>query len=289
MSEEDKLPPLPTEDDGIYQVFAMCFARREARTRDVFLVPDPHEGIMPMAYYVWIVRNAHRTVLVDIGFNAVVAKKRNRVLDIDPVEGLKRLGIDPESIDDIVLTHLHYDHVGSIDRFPNARFHVQDAEVAFATGRHIASKAVRGAFEEEDIIALIRRNFAERVVFHNGDDDLLPGLSIYAMPGHTPVVQSVLVNSFRGPVLLASDSAHFYANILLRSPFWLTASMADTLDSYTRLVKVAGGIDRVIPGHDARVLDLYPTASVNGVTVATLHETPKYHDPVELSTPRPVA
>jgi glyoxylase-like metal-dependent hydrolase (beta-lactamase superfamily II) len=283
MSDQPVFLPMNTTDDGVYQVYAMCFGKRPTKASDIFMVRDPHEGPMPMHYYIWIIRNAHRVVLVDTGFGERAATARGRVRDVDPVEGLRRLGIDPETIGDVVISHLHYDHAGNIDGFPNARFHIQDAEMNFVTGRHICEPKVRTAFEVEDVVALVRRNYAERLSFHDGDDDLLPGITLHALPGHSACVQAVRVMTERGSVVLASDAVHFYANLLRRSPFWLTINLTETLESYTKVLKVAGGIDRIIPGHDPKVQQLYPTRIINGVELSALHEEPAFHDPEALA------
>jgi glyoxylase-like metal-dependent hydrolase (beta-lactamase superfamily II) len=120
-------------------------------------------------------------------------------------------------------------------------------------------------------------------VFHEGDDDLLPGLTLHAFPGHSAMVQAVRVNTARGPVLLASDSTHYFANILNMKPFVLTIDTSATIDSYHRILKLAGGINRLVPGHDPKVRRLYPVFEVNGIELLALHEEPKPISAAELA------
>lgn len=273
---------LPVEDD-VYEVYSMCYARsRDRRVHDNFILRDMHDGPMPLDYNLWIVRNAHRTVLVDTGFSPRAAAERNRPIDFDPIEGLKQIGVDPDSIEDIVITHLHYDHAGNIDRFGKARFHVQDAEVAFATGRCMCNAFVRFPFDVEDIVALVRRNYADRVRFHDGDDDLLPGITLHGFPGHSANVQAVRIMTPRGPILLVSDVTHYFANILTDKPFTLTLDVQATLDSYRRALALAGGVDRLIPGHDPKIRQLYTAYDVNGIELLALHEAPAPIDVADL-------
>src|SRR4249919_1583768 len=90
---------------------------------------------MPLDYYVWVIKTAERTIVVDTGFDAVAAAGRGRTL-IRPVEaGLAAIGVDTREVLDVVITHMHYDHAGNVALFPRARFHLQDAEMAFCTGR----------------------------------------------------------------------------------------------------------------------------------------------------------
>jgi glyoxylase-like metal-dependent hydrolase (beta-lactamase superfamily II) len=279
-----KLPPSEITEDGVYEVYSMCFGRApERRVHENFLRRDMHDGPMPLDFNVWIVRNKNRTILVDTGFGQRAANERKRSIDFDPVDGLKRLGIEPDSIHDIFISHLHFDHAGNIDRFNNAKFHVQDAEVNFATGRCMCESHLRFPFDVEDVVALVRHNYAERVCFHDGDAEPLPGISIHLVPGHTQGIQAVKVMTPRGPVLLASDATHFYANVVKRSPFSLTVDAMKTLSSYDKLNALAGSVDRLIPGHDPLVRSLYPSISCAGIELSVLHVAPRQFELKELT------
>ncbi len=278
--ESASLLPVPegTRDD-VYHVYSLCFGQAaERRVHENFMRRDMHDGPMPLDFNVWILHNAHRTVLVDTGFSQRAASERGRKIDFDPVAALSRLGISADAVEDIILTHLHFDHAGNIDRFGKARFHVQDAEVAFATGRCMCEGNLRFPFDVEDVVALVRHTYAERVCFHDGDAQPLPGISLHLVPGHTQGIQAVRVMTPRGQIVLASDSMHFYANLLKRSPFSITVDAMTTLRSYDKLMSLAGTVERIIPGHDPRVRGLYPSHLVGGIELAALHEVPKSHD-----------
>jgi glyoxylase-like metal-dependent hydrolase (beta-lactamase superfamily II) len=265
-------------EDGVYQIYCMCYGKAGTRRiHDNFMMRDMHDGPMPLDYNVWIVRNAHRTILVDTGFGHRAASERGRAIDFNPIEALPRLGIDPGAIEDVIITHLHYDHAGNMDRFAKARFHVQDAEVGFATGRCMCDAHLRFPFDVEDIVTLVRHNYASRVCFHAGDDEFLPGISLHALPGHSASVMAVRVMTPRGPVLLASDASHYYANFLRRAPFVLTLDAPATLSSYDKIMRLGGSVDRIIPGHDPKVRRLYPTYNFGGIELNALHEAPKPH------------
>jgi glyoxylase-like metal-dependent hydrolase (beta-lactamase superfamily II) len=284
MPTDNLFPDQPPVEDDVYEIWSMCYGTGATRrVHDNFMMRDMHDGPMPLDYNLWILRNAHRVVLVDTGFGPRASTERGRPILFDPIEGLKTIGIDPDAIEDIVITHLHYDHAGNIDRFGKARFHVQDGEVAYATGRCMCEAHTRFPYDVEDIVTLVRRTYADRVVFHEGDDDLLPGLTLHAFPGHSAMVQAVRVNTARGPVLLASDSTHYFANILNMKPFVLTIDTSATIDSYHRILKLAGGINRLVPGHDPKVRRLYPVHEVNGIELLALHEEPNPISAAELA------
>jgi glyoxylase-like metal-dependent hydrolase (beta-lactamase superfamily II) len=273
------LPRPQSAADDVYHVYALQFASLARNVRDNFLITDLHDGPMPLDYFVWILRGASRTVLVDTGFGAEAAARRGRKRELDPIDALGALGVDTGEIADVIISHLHYDHAGNLGRLAKARFHIQDREVAFATGRCMCDAFLRFPFDVEDIVSFVRHTYAERVKFHDGDAQPLPGISLHLLPGHTAGIQAVRVNTPRGAIVLASDVSHYYANFMRRSPFQLTVDAADTLQSYDRLWALAGGmVDRIVPGHDPWVRRLYPDFELNGIRLSALHETPKPHN-----------
>ena len=120
-----------------YELFAIRYATRDARRAAHFIGGDPHDGPMPMDYFVWVAKGGGRTFVIDTGFNAEVSERRQRTFLRCPVQALAALGIDANAVEDVILTHLHYDHVGNFDRFPKARFHLQERELVYATGRYM--------------------------------------------------------------------------------------------------------------------------------------------------------
>ena len=193
-----------------YEIHAIKYAWRDAKRHNHFVGGDPHDAPMPMDYFVWLVRNEERTVVIDTGFNQPMADKRNRVFIRQPADGLALLGVKAPDVKDIILTHLHYDHVGTFDDYPNAQFHIQDDEMSYATGRHMRHKQFNHGYEVDEVIGMVRLVYKERVTFYNGDADFAPGISIHRIGGHTKGLQSVRVHTKRGWVMVASDASHYY-------------------------------------------------------------------------------
>jgi glyoxylase-like metal-dependent hydrolase (beta-lactamase superfamily II) len=215
---------------------------------------------MPLDYYVWAIVGPERTFLLDTGFDAAIGAGRGRTL-VRPVEaGLAAIGIDPASVRDIIVSHMHYDHAGNHELFPQARYHVQDDEMAFCTGRAMCHGVMRAPFEASDVQAMVGKLFAGRVVFHDGVSELAPGLTLHKVGGHTRGLQVVRVNTRRGWVVLASDAAHFYANWEQRRPFPIVDSVSTYLDAYGVIERLASSPAHIIPGHDPLVLQRYPRA-----------------------------
>lgn len=259
-----------------HRIHAIRYARHERLAAENFLVGgDDHAAPMPLDYFVWLIeRDGMAPVLVDTGFGAEAAARRKRTM-IRPVEdGLRAIGVDPAAIQHVILTHLHYDHAGSLDAFPNARFHIQDDELAFATSRAMTHKVVRAPFDGEPVAEMVRLLFKDRLVFHDGDAEFAPGITLRFLPGHTAGLQGVEVQTARGPVLLASDVCHLYANLVREMPFPIVVDVPAYLDAHRRLMTLAPSLDHIIPGHDPLVLTAFPPGGapdVSRVDLPPLH------------------
>src|SRR3979411_2907564 len=243
-----------------YEIYALRYATMSPRTPHLnYIVPDPHETTAPdLDYFVWLIRGHGRHILVDPGFNAEEAKLRNRKLTLNPVDALARFGVNADDIKDVVVTHLHYDHAGNLDRFPNARFHLQDREMSYATGRCMCFGALRHPFSIEHVTLMVRHVYGERVTFHSGDGEVAPGVTVHRVGGHSDGLQVVRGETAGGPVVLASDAAHYYGNLHRRSPFPIVYNIGDMCQGWEIVERLAGHPDRIIPGHDPIVREIYP-------------------------------
>ena len=120
--------------DDIWEVYAVRYAEHQRKAAENYIGGDPHDVLQPLDYFVWVIKNAKRTFLVDTGFDQPVGTKRGRTVVTPIDQGLKRLGIEPDKVEDIIISHMHYDHCGNTDMFPRARYHVQDKEMVFPNG-----------------------------------------------------------------------------------------------------------------------------------------------------------
>ena len=113
----------------------------------------------------WITSSGWRSaaaapLVIDTGFNAEVAESASATFLRCPVEALAALGIDANAVEDVILTHLHYDHVGNFDRFPKARFHLQEPEMRLCHRALHALPELSHSFEVEDVCGIVRLNYA---------------------------------------------------------------------------------------------------------------------------------
>jgi glyoxylase-like metal-dependent hydrolase (beta-lactamase superfamily II) len=242
-------------EDALYEVVIARYGTRTTTRSEVYLNhPLYHEpdGPIGMDYFVWVIRNASRTILVDTGFSTEGGDKRARTMVIHPREIWAELGITPDSAPPIVLTHAHYDHTGNLDHFPQSRIVVAQSELDFWNGPHAHRVLFHHSVEDDELAGLRAAQAEGRVETFSGSRQLAPGVEVIEIGGHTPGQSVVLVQTSDGPVLLASDAVHYLEELerdmLFTSVADLTKMYAG-FDTITAL-RAQGRIAHLVPGHD---------------------------------------
>jgi glyoxylase-like metal-dependent hydrolase (beta-lactamase superfamily II) len=259
-----------------YEIYAIRYGHHDRKAHENFLGADPHDDApMPLDYFVWAIVGEHQTFVLDTGFAPDMAEARGRQLVRPVADGLNAIGIEPANVTDVILSHMHYDHAGNIPLFGKARFHIQDAEMGFVTGRAMCHAAIRAPFEAEHVAQMVHRVFDGRVQFHDGVSELAPGLTLHKVGGHTKGLQVVRVKTRRGHVVLASDAAHLYANLTRNHPFPIVVDIDDYLEAFKTIRRLASSEAHIVPGHDPLVLARYPLAKPGLAGVVRLDAEPK--------------
>lgn len=248
-----------------WEIFAVKYAERNERTRADSFIGDDHPALPHgMDYFTWVLSNGTKHILVDTGYEAEEAKARGRPILRDPAKALEALDISSDQLETVVISHLHYDHAGGLNRYPQANFHIQEAEMSFATGPCMCDPDLQAPFSVEHVCDMVRHVYAGRVVFHAGDAEIAPGVTVHKIGGHSKGLQAVRVVTKDGPVCLASDAAHYYENFEDGKLFPIVADRAEMLLGFEQIQSLAGHSSRVIPGHDPLVRDRYPAFGQSG-------------------------
>jgi glyoxylase-like metal-dependent hydrolase (beta-lactamase superfamily II) len=246
------------EPDQAFELFALRYGSMNRTPRDNFLRANPKRDQTTMDYFVWVARRADRVIVIDTGFRAAGSAGRSRSALHSVAEGLAQLDIAGSEVSDVVLTHLHNDHAGGTELFPEATFHVQSRELSYATGPALRHPMLGRGYDIEDLTAVMRLVAGRRVRCWDGRAEVAVGITGHLVGGHTAGSQAVVVATARGPVLLASDTVHYYANFIDRNPFPSVVNMVELLDGYDEFGRLAAAPAALVPGHDPLVLDLYP-------------------------------
>ena len=251
--------------DKLWEVYAVKYADRNDRTRnDSFMFASDHNSNHPMDYFVWVLRCGKEVILVDTGYDEGEAGLRDRPIHHRPAKAIEALGLKAEEISQVIITHLHYDHAGTLADFPNAKFYLQTAEMAYATGPCMCSDVLRMPFTGAHICTAIEALYSGRLHFFDGNGQVAEGVSIHCVGGHSKGLQAVRVKTEAGWMCLASDATHYYENFMTRKPFPIVVDVEQMLAGFDKITALASDVSLVIPGHDPLVRSLFPQEGHSG-------------------------
>ena len=261
--------PAPSAPRPAYEVYAVRFATQASYPTRFLVVGADSARRSPLAFTVWVLRGEGRTVLVDAGFyRDKFVQRWKPATFVRPSEALVALGVKPEDVTDIVVSHIHWDHVDGADLFPRARLWIQREELEHHTND--SGAVLDRAIDPDDAKMLATLNRAGRVQLVGGDSvEIIPGISVFTGGKHTFASQYVaasaaLADGRTGTVVLASDNAYLYENLEKRRPIAQTLDSTSNLRAQERMLRLASSPRLVVPGHDVEVFARFPKPG-NGV------------------------
>ena len=224
------------------------------------LIPDAAASAKTdLAMTVWLLRGpGPRTVLVDAGFYRDEFVQEYQFTDLRrSSDVLSSMGVSPDSVTDIIVSHVHWDHLDGIDLFPNARIWIQRAEYDYYVGPH--GEALHDDISPVDAVMLSRLRLAGRVQLVDGDNqEIMPGIRVYTGGRHTYASQYAVVDTRIGKVVIASDNVYLYENLDRHIAIGETFDAKSNLAAQDRMLEFAAAKRLVIPGHDPAVFQRFP-------------------------------
>jgi glyoxylase-like metal-dependent hydrolase (beta-lactamase superfamily II) len=250
------------------KVFALCVGEK-AVGRSQFFYRDASSENCVIAFYFWVIIGEQGPIVVDCSFGPEEATRRSVGGYRERRPLLAACGVVPEEVKTVFVTHLHYDHWAGHELFPNATFFVQEREIAFWRGPGRAFPIFANSANLAAIDALEPLSKAGRIKVVNLDWTVGAGIQAWLMPGHTPGLQALSVDTAAGRVLIAADTFHFYENLAQRRPVQVTVDMLAAVRSMDAAAKLAAGNpELMLPGHDPLVMRRFPNAAPGVVRVA---------------------
>ena len=249
-------------DPPDYEVYAVRYATmRDFPVASLVAGAEPGRKL-DIAMTFWVLKGSDgRTVLVDAGFyRPRLLKERKGIADYTrPDKALGRLGIKPEDVTDVVVTHMHWDHADGVDLFPKARVWIQKDEFAYYTRDAKQPDGKERDVELDYSSALVKLKAEGRVRLVDGDaKEILPGVTVYTGGRHTFASQYVGVNTKAGRVVIASDNLYLYENLEKHVPIGSTFDAKSNLAAQDRMKQLATIPRLIVPRHDPEVFVRFP-------------------------------
>jgi len=225
------------------------------------------DGPIGMDYFVWVIRNASRTIVLDTGFSRRGAEARGRDVLVDVPQLFTQLGVDPAEAPLVVISHAHYDHIGNLDHFHSSRFLLSRKEFEFWNGPHATKPLFHHSVEDSELDMLRGLVRDGRVDFFDDSVQVAPGVEAIEVGGHTPGQTALIVDTSEGKVLLASDAVHYYEELEADRPFVSVTDVVGMYDSFERIRRLvdSGAIAHIVSGHDPSTLTRF-TPSTGALT-----------------------
>ena len=222
---------------------------------------DTQSPKIGVTFMLFLLKSKDKTVLLDAGFYKTDMLAKFRVKDfISPADAVQLVGVKPNEVTDIIISHAHLDHIGAIDLFPNATIWMQRKEYEYYTGLAWQTEGKTGGLFWSDVVTLVQKNTEGKVKFIDGDDvEILPGIHGYIGGRHTYSSQYFKVDGSPAYVF-ACDDVPFYR--LLEEgkggTIFEPTDAESSKKSVERMISLAGGIEKVIPGHDVLIFEKFP-------------------------------
>ena len=255
-------------DASPYEVYAVCYGRLRAPKSEFFYRYSSYgepDAEVEMAYWFWLLRRGDETIVVDCGFAPEVGARRGRTCLQAPPDALRALGVEPESVSTLLVTHLHYDHIGNLAAFPAATLIIARNELDFWSGP-LARRFQFASLVEESEIAFVagggRRGSRATDRRNRGDRRRRDGDR-----SRRPFARSA-DHGRRGARTETSCSrptrVHFYEELEFDRPFSVVGDLVDMYATYDVLRELARAGAKVVPGHDPEVARRYPRVQAAG-------------------------
>ncbi len=251
----------------MYEVYALKYGERDT-TKCQFFHREASHDTLTLHYFVWLILGGPHPILVDTGFREDDARARGIRNYVSPAAVVERAGVKAGDVPMALITHLHYDHWAGHSLFPNARFWIQDEEIAFWMGPWGSAPAFRQSMNVGALAGLVTLNYANRLRVLSGDHEVLPGITVHRVGGHTAGLQIVSVATRRGTVVLTSDASHFYHNVETRQPVQIITSLPEMLAAFETIDALAGAERLVVAGHDPLVADRFSAVEPGIIKIA---------------------
>ncbi len=256
-----------TLSQPLYEVYALAYAIYPDFPVCDFVAGADQDRKIDVQMMIWLIKGANgKNVLVDTGcYHDKILNGKNLKDFIKPSDTLAKLGLSPDDITDVVISHMHWDHADGLDLFPKAKIWIQKDEYNYYTTTAWQPGGQNGGIHPDNVLTLVKLNTEQKVNLIDGDDrEIIDGIKVYTGGRHTFASQHISVRTASGTVVIASDDMYLYENLLKHVPIAQTFDAKSNLRAQDRMKQIASRPELIVPGHDPEVFIRFPEPG-NGV------------------------
>jgi len=242
------------------KIYMLKVGEREGPSINNLYLEENAPASFLTAMYFWCIVDETGPVLIDQGFSAQTVKDLNMPFrfEAEPVELLRRIGIDAKDVRAVILTHLHWDHYSGEEFFPRANYFVQQREMAHVVNPLLRYKALGRFYNRAALEKIVHLLLTGRVTVIDGDQELFPGISSLWTGGHSPGSQAVVAETRKGVAVICGDVIPRYQNIREGIPCGIHTSVIEAVQAQEKIKSRAGSLESILTGHDPEAMQKYP-------------------------------
>ncbi len=248
-----------------YQLYALKCASTQSPTPEMLYLTGWGKWTS-LSTYIWVIKGGDKSIVVDTGLREGYEKEFNPLSPgeeytvgpgEDTISCLKKVGLKPDEVDHIIATHLHYDHISNVKIFKNAEIYISKKGWLEVMAPKYP-QLIHPILFPRDVFAYLVNEAWSRLHLIE-EEEILPGIRVFWVGGHTICSQAITVETKKGTVIIGGDTIFLYRNIEENIPVGLFTSITDCYDAMDRMRREG---EIILPNHDVKVLERYPDGKI---------------------------
>lgn len=242
-------------------LYALTFGKKPVvPINHLYMRPDAPKDMFTQFFFWCIMDDKAGPILVDQGCTDRCLEEMGIPVKLSahPLELLSRIGVAPEDVQHVILSHLHWDHYAGDEFYPNATYHVHQKEMEYVTGPLMRFHTYAQHYNFNAVEKLLHLQFSGRVKLLEKDGEtVLDGVECLRTGGHSPGLVSVAVHIDGGIKVICGDVVPRWQNVTDMTPCGIHYDVTEALRALETVMATAGSVENILPGHDPAITERF--------------------------------